>query len=173
MNNLYKIICLIFCVGLASPLLADENDFAEGLRLYVNGDTDRSLQIWRSLAEQGDVRSQRQLAYVYFTRTDLKDYEKSLYWYQQAIAQGDREAEDSIRYVEDEYSAWKTLASEYGRQAASETIHLRANLHEGVMTNCGLVVEVKSKIVYIQTQDQPRWFLKNDIYAPGSKQCQT
>ena len=173
MKKFYKIICFVFCFGLYTASWADENGFAEGLRFYMNGDTDRSLQIWKSLAEQGDVRSQRQLAYVYFTRTDLKDYEKSLYWYQQAIAQGDREAEESIRYVEDEYTAWKALASEYGRQAASETIQLRANLHEGVMTNCGLVVEVKSRIVYIQTQDQPRWFLKNDIYAPGSRQCQT
>ena len=172
MKKLYKIICMMILFGFGTPLWADENDFAEGLRFYLNGETDKSLQIWKSLAEQGDVRSQRQLAYVYFTRTDLKDYEKSLYWYQQAIAQGDREAEDSIRYVEDEYKAWKAVANEYGRQAASETIHLRANLHEGVMTNCGLVVEVKSKIVYIQTQDQPRWFLKDEIYAPGSRQCQ-
>lgn len=171
MNKVYKIIWLLFSVSFVSPLWADENGFADGLKYYLNGNMDKSLQIWKGLAEQGDVQSQRQLAYVYFSRSDLKDYEKSLYWYQQAIAQGDKEAEQRIQYVEDEYAVWRAVANQYGKQAASDTIRLRANLHEGVMTNCGLVVEVKSKIVYIQTENQPRWFLKNNIYAPGSKQC--
>lgn len=172
MKRSMKVVWAAFLILSMAPTVAADNVFQTGLKSYLKGDVDQSLIIWEKLAYKGDVQSQKQLGHVYYERGDLKDYDKSLFWYKKAIAQGDKDAEGKMQRVKQEQNEWQAIADQFGRQAASATIRLRANLHEGVMTHCGLVIEARSKIVYIQTREQPRWYLKDDLYAPDVKQCE-
>lgn len=162
---------ILFTLLAGSAVMADDNVFQTGLRSYLKGDVSKSVAIWEDLARNGDLKSQKQLGHIYYERDDLKDYDKSLYWYQKAIDQGDQDARNKMQRVKEEHDAWQSIANRYGRQVAAETIHLRANLHEGVMTNCGMVIEARSKIAYIQTHSLARWYLKDELYVPGVKQC--
>jgi hypothetical protein len=47
----------------------------------------------------------------------------------------------------------------------------RANLSEGDDSHCGLVIEVKSKVVKVQTVSGVHWLKRKQLYPAGSKPC--
>jgi hypothetical protein len=47
----------------------------------------------------------------------------------------------------------------------------RANLTEGDASHCGLVIEVKSKVVKVQTTVGEYWLKREQLYPTGSKPC--
>jgi TPR repeat protein len=145
--------------------------FNSGLKLYLKGEVEQAVKIWNEIAEQGDIQAQKQLGQYYMTNNEQRDYAKSIQWYRRAAEQGDKEAAGHQKNAEILYAKWKQLANEIGAQAASDTITFREHIVEGDDTHCGFVIEVKSKVVLVQTQSQPRWFKKEDLYRPADKTC--
>jgi TPR repeat protein len=152
-------------------VFAANQPFKDGLKYYLKGEVHRAVQIWIDLGEQGDVQAQKQLGQYYLTDDDDRDYVKSIDWYRRAASQGDEEAAGYLKNAEQQYTKWQKLAGEIGQQAAYDTVTLREHLVEGDDTNCGFVVEVKSRVVLVQTASQPRWFKKEHLYLPDTKTC--
>ena len=68
--------------------------FAEGLKAYKSADYAKANKIFKELAEQGDVTSQRYLAEMYDKgRGVKKDYSKAIYWYRKAANGKDSKAQ--------------------------------------------------------------------------------
>lgn len=155
----------------SSVVFAANQPFKEGLKYYLKGQVHEAVKIWIELGNQGDVQAQKQLGQYYLTDDDDRDYDKAIDWYSRAASQGDEEAAGYQRNAEMLRSKWKLLADELGSKAAYDTVTFRDHLVEGDDTNCGFVVDVKSKVVLIQTATQPRWFKKEDLYLPATKTC--
>ncbi len=51
------------------------------------------------------------------------------------------------------------------------TAEFRDKLAEGDDSHCGLVIEVKSKVVKVQTMTGVSWLKRNQLYPAGSKPC--
>lgn len=155
----------------SSIVFAANQPFKEGLKYYLKGQVHHAVQIWIQLAEQGDVQAQKQLGQYYLTDDDDRDFDKAVDWYTRAAQLGDEEAAGYLKNAEQQRANWKRLAGEVGGQAAYDTVTFREHLVEGDDTHCGFVVDVKSKVVLVQTSAQPRWFKKEDLYLPRTKTC--
>jgi hypothetical protein len=160
-------VLLLVC----GSVFAANQPFKDGLKYYLKGEVHHAVQIWIDLAKQGDVQAQKQLGQYYLTDDDDRDYNKSIAWYRRAASQGDEEAAGYLKNAEEQLSKWQKLAAEVGHDAAYDTVTLREHLVEGDDTNCGFVVQVKSKVVLVQTAADPRWFKKENLYMPGTKTC--
>jgi len=156
---------------ISSISYAADQQFKDGLKLYLKGEIENAVQIWNQLAQEGDVQSQKQLGQYYLTDHAHRDYPLAISWYRKAYEQGDYGAMQQLENAEAIYSTWQTLANEIGKEAAYATMTFREHLSEGDNTYCGFVVEVKTKVVLVQTATQPRWFKKDNLYAPGIKRC--
>jgi len=161
-------IALLF---FTSFVFAANEPFKEGLKYYLKGQVHQAVNIWIELGNKGDIQAQKQLGQYYLTDDDDRDYDKSVEWYSRAASQGDEEAAGYQRNAELQRAKWKQLANEIGGQAAYDTVTFREHISEGEDTNCGFVVDVKSKVVLVQTATQPRWFKKDDLYLPAAKTC--
>lgn len=160
-------------LALATPLAAQADPlvFQDGLKKFLKGQINEAVEIWTQLAKQGDAKSQNQLGQFYLTDHDLRDFDQAVYWYRKAADQGDKDSERKLENAQELRAVWSALAKEVGMQAAYKTVTFREHLHEGEDTNCGFVVDVKTKVVLVQTADQPRWFKKDDVYLPGTRNC--
>jgi len=168
---MFRIISITMLMLISSAAFASPNVFQDGLKFYLKGDIENAVQIWRQLANEGDVKAQKQMGQYYLTDHHHRDYEQAIDWYQRASSQGDLMASKQLNNAKETYATWQVLASEIGSEAAYSTMTFREHLLEGDDTHCGLVVEVKSKVVLIQTDKQPRWFKKDDLYSPDIKSC--
>lgn len=168
MNRMIAALLLIMVSGAS---FASAQHFQDGLKAYLKGETEQALQIWQELARAGDVRSQKQLGQYYLTDQGQRDYEKSIHWYREAASQGDEDAVGHLKNVLALFDTWRTLADRIGEQTAYETMALRDHLQEGMDTQCGFVIEVKDKVVLLQTATRPRWFKKSDIYPEDAFPC--
>lgn len=80
----YAIVLLLMAVSLSAVT------FEKGLAAYESEDYKTAASIWISLAEQGDVASQKSLAVMYEDGEGVgQDSAKALFWYQKAALQGD------------------------------------------------------------------------------------
>ena len=168
---MFRTVAAIALLFTTSLVFAANEPFKEGLKYYLKGQVHQAVQIWIDLANEGDIQAQKQLGQYYLTDDDDRDYDKSIGWYNRAAQLGDEEAASYLRNAEQQRVKWKELAKEVGRQAAYDTVAFREHLVEGNDTNCGFVVDVKSKVVLVQTTDHPRWFKKEDLYLPDTKTC--
>lgn len=164
---------LIAALLLLTPVVAQSEPivFQDGLKKFLKGRINEAVEIWTQLGKQGDIKSQNQLGQFYLTDHDLRDFDQAVYWYRKAADQGDSYAVRRLENAQELRSTWSTLAKEIGMTAAYRTVTFREHLHEGEDTNCGFVVEVKAKVVLVQTEDRPRWFKKNDVYMPETRTC--
>lgn len=170
MNKGIVVITLII-LSMSAALSASDYKFTDGLKAYLKGDISQGVSIWQELAQEGDVKSQKQLGQYYLTDHEHRNYEEALRWYREAAIQGDENAIKHLKSVLMLYDTWNGLYDEIGNDAALTTMTLREHLHEGMDTHCGFVVEVKNKVVLLQTPVQPRWFKKNEIYPVDLKEC--
>lgn len=168
---MFRIIVIAMLMVFFSAVFSAEAAFKDGLKLYLKGETELAMQIWRKLADEGDVQSQKQLGQYYLTDHEHRDFKQAIEWYRKASSQGDKQAAGYLKNAETIYATWKRLANDVGKDAAYATITFREHLQEGDDTHCGFVVEVKSRVVLVQTSGQARWFRKNDIYRPEDKRC--
>ncbi len=166
-----RIIAITMLLVFSSSVFAGGPAFKDGLKLYLKGEVSQALEIWKKLADAGDVKSQKQLGQYYLTDHEQRNFEQAIEWYRKASLQGDKQAAGYLRNAQAVYASWKELAAELGSEAAYETITFRERLQEGDETHCGFVVEVKSKVVLIQTPGQVRWFRKGNVYRPEDKRC--
>ncbi len=172
MNRIIRVIAvLIVPVLMSGVAVAKDHDFNDGLKAYLKGEVEQGIRIWQELAEKGDVRAQKQMAQYYLTDHVHRDYELAIHWYREAASQGDEESVRHLKNVLAVYDTWQGLADELGRNRAYETMTLREHLYEGADTHCGFVIEVRDKVVLLQTATQTRWFRKNDLYPAGLRAC--
>jgi len=161
----------ILLLSISSTAFAEPVAFQDGLKKFLKGKIHEAVEIWTQLANQGDAKSQNQLGQFYLTDHGRRDFDQAVYWYRKAADQGDTDAVRRLENAQELQTTWSTLAREVGAKAAYQTITFREHLHEGEDTNCGFVVEVKTKIVLVQTDDRPRWFKKKNVYLPGTQAC--
>jgi len=166
-----RIIGLSILMLITSASFASAPVFQDGLKFYLKGDIENAIQLWQQLASEGDIQSQKQLGQYYLNDPQHRDYEQAIDWYRKASTQGDKDSVNHLKNALHIYDIWQKLTSEIGSDAAYSTMAFREHLHEGDDTNCGFVVEVKSKVILIQTDNQPRWFRKDDVYSPDVKNC--
>ncbi len=166
-----RIIAFTMLMLVSSVTFSAHPAFKDGLKSYLKGETEKALLIWRKLADEGDVQSQKQLGQYYLTDHEHRDYERAIEWYRKAAAQGDKQAAGYLKNARAVYASWKAIAKDIGAEAAYSTITFREHLQEGDDTHCGFIVEVKSRVVLIQTSNQARWFRKADVYRPEDKRC--
>ena len=85
---LRNLIAILFWLLLAVPSV-NAADFQQGLKAFQSGDFKTALQVWRSLAEQGDASAQLILGIMYAKGEGVaKDNTQALYWYRKAAEQG-------------------------------------------------------------------------------------
>jgi TPR repeat protein len=78
---------LILAVGFAGPLAADPLE--DGVNAAARGDYVTAIQLWRSLADQGDARAQFNLGNMYRNGQGVRqDYAAAVSWYRKAPDQG-------------------------------------------------------------------------------------
>ena len=158
-------------LAISSLAFAADEQFSDGLKLYLKGEVEQAVQIWNQMAQQGNLQAQIQLGQYYLSDGKQRDYQQAVHWYEMAASQGDKDARQYLDNARTLYNTWRTLADEIGADAAYDTLALREHLHEGDDTQCGFVIEVKNKVALIQTTSQPRWFKKDELYLPGAKGC--
>ncbi|ALE02294.1 tetratricopeptide repeat protein [Candidatus Pseudothioglobus singularis] len=91
----------------SSPVLEEQNS-AEQFKCGVNfefgygviEDLDSAIYWYTKSAEQGNIKAQAYLAWIYFEGKGIaKDYEKSVYWYSKAAKQGDENAKFELLQI--------------------------------------------------------------------------
>ncbi|MBI3775812.1 MAG: sel1 repeat family protein [Gammaproteobacteria bacterium] len=119
----------------------------------VERDDEKSLELFRKSASHGHEGAQSSLGIMYeFGRGVAQDYEQALIWYRKGADKGDEKAKANV----DRINSARTL---------------RKTLKVGDETHCGLVVEVKSPIVKIQTKIGEHWIKIEQVYPPNSMSC--
>ncbi len=84
---LRRIAIALVLALLALP--ATGQDFQKGLAAAMRGDYATVLREWRPLAEQGDVKAQYNLGFMYqLGQGVLQDYGEAAKWYRKAAEQG-------------------------------------------------------------------------------------
>ena len=82
---------------LSLPFQVQADVFGDGLVALQQGNQARAIQIWKTLAEQGDAESQVTLGFLYDTAQGVpEDLERAHHWYQRAAAQGNVIAEVNL-----------------------------------------------------------------------------
>lgn len=115
---------------LTMPLQASAENAAEGFLAFENGDFDLALNELRPFAENGNVRAQSILGFIYYVVEYPPNYSEALKWNRLSASQGDQSAQFllALAYtegfgVEVSYRAahvWFNIAAMYGDvQAAS------------------------------------------------------
>jgi len=65
----------------------------------VNQDFEQAVKWYKKSAEQGHIKAQAYLAWMYYEGVGVaKDYERSLFWYKKAFEQGDKNAK--LKFIE-------------------------------------------------------------------------
>ena len=116
-------LCLAVVAMLAAP--AAWAGFDDGVAAYDRGDYAAAFQVWRPLAEQGDVRAQYRLGRLYEAGDGVPgDDVEALRWFHAAGGQGDKEAlvsigifhEDGRGVPRDTFKAymWWEIAARHG-----------------------------------------------------------
>ena len=130
-------------VGLlfAGPVSAQ--DWNKGAFAYKAGDYVTAVQEWRSLAEQGDAKSQSALGLMYAKGEGVpQDYAEAVKWYRLAAEQGFVYAQVNLgtaygngKGVPQNYAEavrWHRLAAEQGNVEAQASIGLMIGLGQSV-----------------------------------------
>ena len=89
MRILIKVGCaaLLLFLRLAASVAAEP--YEDGLAAYQRGDYATALQLWRPLAEHGDVDVQTTLGVMYANGQGVPpDYAEAVRWYRKAAEQG-------------------------------------------------------------------------------------
>lgn len=121
-------ISIILITGLStqSALAAD---YSDGMLAYSAGDYDGAYKIWTDLANDGNVRAQFNVAYMYeFGIVAKPNYDKAIEWYRKAALQGYARAQNFLGWMYEmgkgvsrnraEALKWLEMAAEQGNEDA-------------------------------------------------------
>lgn len=90
-HNLLISSILLFCF---SGALLAQTKFSDGYEAARSGNYKKAVQIWQSLATQGDPAAQYTIGWMYESGQGVtKDFKKAIYWYQKAAMQGNPAAQ--------------------------------------------------------------------------------
>lgn len=79
------------------PVSASAQDFLAGQAAYESGDYREAARVWRSLAEQGDARSQARLGELHDQGLGvLQDYAQATRWFRVAARHGNPDAQVNL-----------------------------------------------------------------------------
>ena len=89
------LVALVLSLSLAAPVLA--GPLEDGTAAYTRGDYATALQLFRSLADQGDATAQNYLGFMYEKGRGVpQDYAAAVTWYRKAAEQGDANAQNNL-----------------------------------------------------------------------------
>lgn len=75
--------------GLLGAGTATADDYAKGYDAYLRGDYAQALELWKPLAEQGDVKTQNNLAWLYLKGDGVaQDLSAAAHWFRSAARRG-------------------------------------------------------------------------------------
>jgi TPR repeat protein len=100
MKNIVRagITAVVLSLGLAAPSAA--GPFEDGLAAYGRGDYSTAIQLWRPLADQGNVLAQTNLGFMYENGSGVQqDDVAAVSWYQKAANQGDSHAQNNLGFM--------------------------------------------------------------------------
>lgn len=121
-------ITLAFTVGFGIQSAAAQ-EYSDGMLAYSSGDYDNAYQIWSQLANEGNVRAQFNVAYMYeFGIVSKPDYDKAIEWYRKAALQGYARAQNFLGWMYEmgkgvsrdraEALKWLEMAADQGNEDA-------------------------------------------------------
>lgn len=133
MRQLFFLLVVGFSVFATSAPFA--GSYEDGAVALKSGDYATALQIWKPLAEKGDVRAQIYVGRMYQHGWGVaRNYKEAVNWYQLAVKQGDELAEKMLAWMFDSGSSafadgdyvtalriWKPLA-EKGYPKAQDSL---------------------------------------------------
>jgi len=95
----FRVIILALTLGFASTsAIADPME--RGILAFLKGDNSTALQVFRPLADNGNMEAQYHLGYMYQTGTGVVESPaEAMKWYQLAAKQGHRSASVQVRVV--------------------------------------------------------------------------
>jgi uncharacterized protein len=151
MMRLFVTVLLFgLCVQFSSPVYA--NTFESGLTAYEAGDYAHAKEVWRGLANKGDVEAQFSLGNLYATGQGVpKDYTNAVLWYRFAAEQGHVQAQLYLGYY---YSKGRGVAMS-GKEAlkwytsAAEQGHVDAQYNLGALWFKGKGVSKSNVNAYV------------------------
>lgn len=117
--------------------------YEDAMEAYLKGDFAQAVNLWRSLAENGDLASQDSLGSMYFQGLGVpKDYREAYKWYRLGAEQGWAKAQfnlgsmyfDGLGVPQDYREAfkWYHLSAGQGFSLAQITLGLMYNIGQGV-----------------------------------------
>ncbi len=134
-------LCALFLSGSVYPAT-----YQEAVKAYKEGKYESAAQIWGSLANLGDARSQRELAFMYQQGKGIQqDYKKAVFWYTKAAENGNQSAQFNLAtmyrfgkgvIVDGEKAAqWYLAAASSGHEWAQLELGTLYRSGEGVSKN--------------------------------------
>src|SRR5262245_29359498 len=96
MKNIIRvaIAAVVLSLGLVVPSAA--GPYEDGLAAYGRGDHATAIQLWRPLADQGNVHAQANLGFMYLVS---QDYANAASWFQKAADQGNAYAQANLGFM--------------------------------------------------------------------------
>ncbi len=127
-------------LSLAAAPISLAADLNKGIEAAQRGDFDAAVSEWKPLAEQGNIKAQVYLAFMYENGKGVpKDYRAAIKWYTASAEQGDASAQNNLALMYDygkgapqDYKAamkWYTASAEQGD--ASAMLNLSKMYEEG------------------------------------------
>jgi len=134
--------------------LADMNSANQALK---EGDFTKAVEEFKKIAEQGEVKAQSHLGYMYYVGEGVpQNYAEAVKWYRKAAAQGDKDAQYNLAvcyaFGEGTKQDYKEAAIWYRR--AAEQGHVISQYSLGISYTYGEGVEQDEK-------QAAEWFLKS------------
>jgi len=95
----------VFCWFTLFQLLSfniNAGDFEEGIAAASQNDFKKAYNLWLPLADEGNVKAQHNLGFMYQTGLGLaQNYNEALKWYKLAADQGYAESQNNLAYMYD------------------------------------------------------------------------
>jgi len=157
------LVALVLSLSLAAPVLA--GPLEDGAAAYTRGDYATALQLFRSLADQGDASAQNYLGFMYEKGRGVpQDYAAAVTWYRKAAEQGDATAQHNLGWM---YANGQGVPQDYAvavtwYRKAAEQGDANAQNNLGVMYVNGQGVPQD----YVQAH---KWFNLAAARFPGSE----
>jgi len=110
--TIQKIAIGLVAVALfVGSMTAQAADYVAGLDAYNRGDYATAIQIFRQLADQGNVEAQSTLGAIYqIGEGVIQDYAEAMRWYRKAAEQGDVTTQVQLGFM---YSKVKGVPQDY------------------------------------------------------------
>ncbi len=91
------LIKALFLYIFSSTVICLGATYQDAVEAYKMGEYDKASNIWLELADVGDPKSQREIAFMYQQGKGVQqNYKKAVFWYTKAANQGNRSAQFNL-----------------------------------------------------------------------------